>query len=183
MRILTVDGYTGGSGRLTPVAVQTLEHAGHDVDVLGLAEAGFDVPMSAAERTAYHHEGENLVTEAQRASASLLRQADALVICCPLRAGAVDPVTKSWLERVFVPGVAFGFRFGRVSGALTNIRRIAMLVDCPTVSPEPHRRDSPAPSLLRAIRLTSRRTCRTTYCTVMPGEDPTDRIPAALGRW
>lgn len=183
MRILTVDGYTGGNGRLTPVAVATLEKAGHQVDLLHLAEAGFDVPMSAAERSAYHHEGENLVTEAQRESAALLRRADALVICCPLRAGAVDPVTKSWLERVFVPGVAFGFKWGRVSGALTDIRRIAMLIDCPTVSPEPHRREAPAPALLRAVRLTARRSCRTTYCTVMPGEDPTDRIPEALGRW
>lgn len=182
MQILLLDGFPGPDP-IAQIISDHLSERGHSVSRLGLVHAGFGRFMSAEERRVYH-ETDNLVTNETRESAELVRSHDALVICAPLIEGAVAPVVKSWFERVFLPEVAFTFtKSGRVTGALTNIKRIAMVVDCPTDDPWPHARNGSTRSLLRSARLQSAKICRTTYVPVLPAEDPAERIKASLARW
>lgn len=54
--------------------------------------------------------------------------ADAIVFVYPTWWSGLPAVLKGWLERVMVPGVAFGFDAkGRVRPALTNIKRIVVV--------------------------------------------------------
>ncbi|MFN3219980.1 MAG: NAD(P)H-dependent oxidoreductase [Acidimicrobiales bacterium] len=186
MRVLVVDGSSEGDGdpALAALAQVRLTGAGHDVDLLTLADQGFDRFMSADERRAYHEQGQNLLTPGTQRSAELLRGADALIMCCAVRGGAMSPMAKSWFERVFVPGVSFTFTSGgRVTGALTNIRRVGLIVDCPDGDREAHRRTSSGRSVLRGVRLNAHRFCRTTYAVVRPGDDPESVVRSALAKW
>ncbi len=181
-KTLLLDGFSG-SDPISQIARDHLATRGHDVSPLNLLDAGFGRFMSAEERRVYH-DADNLVTDETRESAELIRSHSALVICTPLIEGAVAPVVKSWFERVFLPEVAFTFtKSGRVTAALTNIKRIAMIVDCPTGDKWPHARNSSTRSLLRSARLQSAKTCRTTYVPLLPGEDPAARIEKLLARW
>jgi putative NADPH-quinone reductase len=186
MRVLVVDGSSEGDGdpALAALAQVRLSGAGHDVDLLTLVDEGFDRFMSADERRAYDEQGHNLLTPGTQRSADLLRGADALVVCCAVRGGAMSPMAKSWFERVFVPGVSFTFTpGGRVTGALTNIRRVGLIVDCPDSDREAHRRTGSGRSVLRGVRMTAHRFCRTTYAVVRPGDDPETVVRSALAKW
>ena len=183
MQVLVLDGHHDAATSTAPLVVARLEAAGHDAHVVRLAEAGFDHFMSAEERAAYH-EVDNLVSPAQRDAVALLRRSDALVVCCPLEHGTVPPRVKSWFERVLIPGVSFTFtRSGRITAALTNIRRVAMVVSCPDRSREPHRRASSGRSLLRGLRLNAHRLCRTSYVKLYPGDDAETIIAADVTGW
>ncbi|MEL7156881.1 MAG: NAD(P)H-dependent oxidoreductase [Actinomycetota bacterium] len=182
MRVLVVDGHATPSA-VVEAAEATLRTGGHDPTVLRLADEGFDRYMSEAERRAYH-EPDNLISLEQRRSAELLRRSEALLVISALRAGTIDPTVKSWFERVFIPEVSFTFTAsGRITGALKQIRRVGMIVECPDRQREPHRRNGSTRSVLRSIRLNSARTCRSTYCTLVAGEDPRAAVAAALSRW
>ena len=182
MRVLVVDGFAESSP-VSEAARSVLEASGHEVSVLNLADAGFDAFMSADERRAYH-ETHNLISPEQQASADLVRSHEALVVCTAIRSGTIEPRVKSWFERVFIPEVSFTFtKGGRITGALKNIRRVAMIVDCPDDDPAPHSRGGSTRSVVRAVRLNCAKTCRSTYVRVHPGVDTETRITTALARW
>ena len=182
MRVLLVDGFRTGSDIPDAVAT-TLEARGHDLDRLRLVDEGFDRFMSEVERRQYH-EADNLVTPEQQRSADLLRSADALVVTTALRSGSLEPAVKSWFERVFVPEVSFTFTSsGRVTGALKNIRRIAMVVESPDDDPRRHGRMSSTKSVVRGVRMSAHRFCRTTYLAVSPETDATVAVDGAFRRW
>lgn len=182
MRVLLVDGFCEASP-VSETTRSTLEASGHGITVLKLTDAGFDAFMSADERRAYH-EPHNLISPEQQASADLVRSHDALVVCTPIRSGTIEPRVKSWFERVFIPEVSFTFtKAGRITGALKNIRRVAMIVDCPDDDPAPHRRGGSTRSVVRAVRLNCAKTCRSTYVRVHPGIDTQAQIARALNRW
>ena len=186
MRVLVVDGSSDGDGNpaLAALAQVRLTGSGHEVDLLHLVDEGFGTFMSPAERAAYHDEGANLLAEGTRRSAELLGRADALLLCAAIRGGAMSPIAKSWFERVFVPGVSFTFtRSGRVTGALKNIRRVGLIVDCPDSDREAHRRASSGRSVLRGVRLNAHPLCRTTYTVIKPGADAEAVVRSALARW
>ena len=182
MRVLLVDGFRSGSDIPDAVA-DTLEGRGHELDRLRLVDEGFGRFMSEHERRQYH-EADNLVTPEQRRSADLLRAADALVVATALRSGSLEPAVKSWFERVFVPEVSFTFTSsGRVTGALKNIRRIGMVVDSPDDDPRRHGRMSSTKSVVRGVRMSAYRFCRTTYLAVSPDTDATVAVERAFARW
>ena len=182
MRVLVVEG-SAESGEVAGIAAELLGGNGHDVVPLNLVEQGFDTFMSETERRAYH-EADNLVTEAQRTSAELLASVDALLVATALREGTIHPITKSWFERVFIPEVSFTFTdSGRVTGALGNIGRVGMIVECPDDDYTKHRRNSSTRSVLRAVRMNAARTCRTTYLAVAPETDRRSAIGSSFGRW
>lgn len=182
MRVLLVDGFAEPS-ELTDAARSTLTSRHHEITDLRLVAEGFDRFMSADERRAYH-EVDNLVTEETRRSADLVRSHDALLVVSPLVQGSVSPHVKGWFERVFIPEVSFTFtNSGRITAALTNIRRVGMIVDCATDEREPHRRQGSTRSVLRGVRLNAARTCRTTYLPIRPGDDAPARIERSLRRW
>lgn len=183
MQVLVLDGHGEATSSTAPLVAACLEAAGHPAAVVRLADAGFDAYMSADERAAYH-ETDNLVSTAQREAVALLRSSDALIVCCPIEHGTVPPRVKSWFERVLIPGVSFTFtRSGRITAALTNIRRVAMVVSCPDRSREPHRRASSGRSLLRGLRLNAHRLCRTSYVKLHPGDDAESIIAANISGW
>ena len=180
--MLLVDGFEAANP-IVANAQERLTTQGHDVTRLGLVEAGFDRFMSAEERAAYH-EAENLVTPEQRASVELVRGHDALLVCGPVIEGTIAPCVKSWFERVFIPEVSFTFtKSGRITGALKNIRRVGMLVECADRDRWAHKRRSSTRSVVRAVRMNAARTCRTTYVALEPTDDVEARISKALARW
>lgn len=185
MRVLLVDGFpTDAASALVSATEQHLRAQGHEVETLPLATAGFDQYMSESERRAYH-EADNLVTEPQRVAATLVRSVDGIVVCCPITAGTVAPIVKGWFERVFVPGVAFRLTdSGRIVPALDNLRRVAMITECPAAGVRSiHGRDGCGPSLTRALRMNGNLRCRASYGSVKPNESPDYGVARTLRRW
>ncbi|MEM9130934.1 MAG: NAD(P)H-dependent oxidoreductase [Actinomycetota bacterium] len=193
MRVLLVDGRrqsVEGTGPAVDTAVDTvavaeaaLAERAHETTVLSLTGEGFDRYMSTEERRAYH-EADNLVTPAQQRSAELLRSAEALLVVGAIRGGTIDPLVKSWFERVFVPGVSFAFTdSGRITRALTHIRRVGMILSCPDGDAAPHRRGASTRSVLRGVRLNAARSCRSTYVALGPADDVEATVTRALARW
>ncbi len=185
MRILLVDGFTEDSSSALPDAIERHLHAqGHDVETLRLVSSGFDEYMSEEERRAYH-EIDNLVTEPQRRAVGLVRSVDGIVVCCPITAGTVAPIVKGWFERVFVPGVAFKLtESGRIVPALGNLRRVAMITECPAAGARSiHGRDGCGRSLTRALRMNGSLRCRASYGSVTPSESPDRGVARTLRRW
>jgi NAD(P)H dehydrogenase (quinone) len=105
-------------------ARDTLRAGGHHVDLLDLYGLGFRAAMSAEERSAYHSD-QPLIDTMVAEHARLVKSADALVFVYPTWWSGLPAILKGWLERVMVPGVAFGFNDkGRVRPALTNVRHL-----------------------------------------------------------
>jgi len=105
-------------------AVTGLRAGGHEVVVLDLYADGFAPAMTTAERHAYH--GDTPILDDQVAEhADVIRRAEALVFVYPTWWSGLPAVLKGWLERVLVPGVAFGFDdAGKVQPGLGHVRRI-----------------------------------------------------------
>jgi len=110
---------------LRDATVRGLESAGHQVTVIDLYAEGFVPAMSAEERRSYetdHPISDPLVEH----HAALLREADALVFVYPTWWFGLPAILKGWLERVFVPGVAFHLdeATNKVVSDLRHIRRL-----------------------------------------------------------
>jgi len=182
VKVLLASGFPARNS-IVAAAASALAARGHHVTELELIPAGFDRFLSADERHAYH-EVDNLVTAEQRESAALVTSHDAILVCGPLVQGMVAPCIKSWFERVFIPEVAFTFtKAGRVTGALQNIRRVGMIVECPDRDDWAHGRRGSTRSGIRGIRMMSNRRCRTTYLALTPEDEVTARVTKALARW
>ncbi len=182
MRVLLIDGYREHN-TIVDHARTALEARSHRVSDLRLVDAGFDEFMSEAERRAYH-EVDNIVTTAQRTAIDLIQSTDAVLVMSALRAGTVDPHVKSWLERVFIPEVGFTFtRSGRITGALKNVKRAGMIVDCPDADKAPHHRNGSTRSIARGMRLNASKTCRSSYLALHPSMDREAAVAKTLSRW
>lgn len=182
MQVLLVDGMRGPS-ELTDAVRAALVGNGHHVDHFDLVDRGFGSFMSEAERRAYH-EPDNLVTEPQRLGAEAVKAADALVIVSALRSGTIDPVVKSFFERVFIPEVSFTFTpSGRITAGLRNLRRVGMVVLAPDDDPRRHGRVSSTRSVIRGVRLNAHRLCKTTYLAVTEDTDAEVAVGSAFRRW
>jgi NAD(P)H dehydrogenase (quinone) len=146
-------------------AEKALRGAGHHVTVLHLDDDGFRPAMSAAEHTAYHSAAPILDPQVDR-HADLVRQAEALVFVYPTWWAGPPAVLEGWLERVFVPGVAFHLdpRTHRVRPGLRHIRRLVGISTYGSswfyvrVLGDPGRR-----TILRALRMLCARRCRRTW--------------------
>jgi len=126
MRVLLVvdpirDGFVP---EIAAATASALEAGGHAVDVVDLVAERFPLVMTGADRRAYFTD-EPLVCPQAAASAALVRAADGLVFVYPTTLSTVTPSIKGWIERTFVPGVAFtiGDRTGAKRG-MSNIRRL-----------------------------------------------------------
>ncbi len=109
---------------IAAAATGRLEANGHCVDVVDLVAQRFPPVMTGADRRAYFTD-DPLVCPQAAASAQLVRAAGGLVFVYPTTLSTVTPSVKGWIERTFVPGVAFtiGDRTGAKRG-LSNIRRL-----------------------------------------------------------
>lgn len=101
----------------------TLERR-HEVATIELTDV---TPMSRSERLAYETPSPILdLTVA--AHAEVISMAEVLVFVFPVRWWTPPPAMTAWLERVFVPGVAFVLHGGRVRPNLGRLRAIAGVV-------------------------------------------------------
>jgi putative NADPH-quinone reductase len=110
------------SAAIHRTVVETLIRSGHEVRDLDLYALGFDPAMPARERIDYHTPGLN--------EAPVLSQvedlcwAEALVFLFPTWWYGMPAILKGYLDRVWLPGVAFHLPAdgGRIQPSLTNIR-------------------------------------------------------------
>ena len=86
--------------------VETLEAKGHTVDLLDLYAEDFDPRLTAAERAAYMEPGYQ-PTEVS-GIVERLKAADGLVLVFPQWWFNLPAIMKGFIDRIFVPGVAFG---------------------------------------------------------------------------
>lgn len=103
---------------------ETLAARGCEVDVIDLYADGFDPRLSAAERAAYFQA--NYDTAAVEDYVQRLRAASGLVFVFPQWWGNCPAILKGYLDRVFVPGVAYdpGRRPGTFVPRLRNIGKL-----------------------------------------------------------
>ncbi len=87
-------------------ALAALASGGHEVQVIDLYREGFDPVLSAAERTSYlEHTAANIAGVQSHVDA--LRRAEGLLFVFPTWFYGPPAMLKGWLERTWLPGVAF----------------------------------------------------------------------------
>ncbi len=111
------------SASLHRATVDVLEGRGWEVDDCDLYAEGFDPVLSCEERRIYHDEPANIEPVAEHVER--LQAAEALVMVFPVWNFGYPAMLKGYLDRVFLPGVSFGMRDGKVGGCLHNIRKVA----------------------------------------------------------
>jgi putative NADPH-quinone reductase len=128
MRYLVVYAHPVGDSFVAALhrrVVKTLHDAGHTVDDCDLHAEGFQPAMSEAERRAYHDVGANrasIENDIQR-----LQACEGLVLVFPTWWYGMPAMLKGYIDRVWVPGVAFRLQGGRTLPLLHNIRRFAVV--------------------------------------------------------
>lgn len=126
MRVLVLYAHpveTSYNAALHQATVAALKAGGHEVDDCDLYAEKFDPVMSRQERIDYHDEAIN--TLPVQGYVDRLRAAEALVLCTPVWNYNYPAILKGYIDRVFVPGVAFKLVNGKVAPNLWHIRRIA----------------------------------------------------------
>ena len=128
MNIVVVHAHpspTSFNRALFDVTVAALTERGHHVDAFDLYADGFQPAMTAAERHAYH--GDIPVIDPLVATYSqAIDRAEAMVFVYPTWWSGLPAMMKGWLEKVMVPGIAFGFdEAGKVAPRLQHVNRIA----------------------------------------------------------
>ena len=94
------------SAALRDRAAESLRAAGHTVDLLDLYADGFDPVLSRSERETYLADTQaNL--RAVASHVERLRQAEGLLFVFPTWFYGPPAMLKGWLERTWLPGVAF----------------------------------------------------------------------------
>ena len=123
MRVLVIfahpleDSYAAA---LRNVVVETLSAGGHKVDLCDLYREIFDPVMSARERSVYKDTVNNF--EAVREYVERLRQAEGVVFVFPSWWYGMPAILKGYLDRVWLPGVAFEFGPQAIRPLLTDMR-------------------------------------------------------------
>ncbi|MEO0822816.1 MAG: NAD(P)H-dependent oxidoreductase [Pseudomonadota bacterium] len=104
--------------------VRAARGAGHEVDLLDLHAEGFDPVMSCEERRGYHTPVENERPVA--GEIARLKAAEGLLFVYPTWWYGQPAMLKGWLDRVFVPGVAFAMPVpgSPIRPGLPNIRLV-----------------------------------------------------------
>ncbi|WP_299917572.1 NAD(P)H-dependent oxidoreductase [uncultured Roseobacter sp.] len=111
------------SAALHVCVTQSLSARGWEVDDCDLNAEGFSPVLTATERRGYHDEASN--KEPVASYVERLRAADALVMVFPVWNFGYPAILKGFLDRVFLPGVSFKLKEGKVVPNLRNIRKLA----------------------------------------------------------
>jgi len=112
---------------LRDAAVQTLRAAGHELREIDLYAMGFDPVLSAAEKASYLPRTADNVAGVDTHVAAL-RWAEGWVVIYPTWFYGAPAMLKGWLDRVWLPGVAFRVAKAKqrtIGGELQNIRYFA----------------------------------------------------------
>ena len=92
-------------GALRTVALAGLARAGHEVDLCDLYAERFDPVLGPAERRDYHDLALN--RRGLDGYIERLQRADALIVQFPTWCYGAPAMLKGFLDRLFLPGVAF----------------------------------------------------------------------------
>ena len=127
MRVLVLYAHpveTSFVAGLHRIVVDQLTRAGHAVDDCDLNAEGFDPVLSRQDRIDYHRPNVNqgrIAREVERLTA-----AEALVFVFPVWNFGFPAILKGYLDRVWVPGVAFTIDAqGTLTLTLRHVRRLA----------------------------------------------------------
>ncbi|NDW00996.1 NAD(P)H-dependent oxidoreductase [Salipiger sp. PrR002] len=132
MRVLMVFAHPGRESygaALFATARESLLRAGHEVEVIDLYAEGFDPVLTAEDWADYLSDTDRLIAKLDR-HVSALRRAEALVMVYPTWMYGPPAILKGWMERVWLPGVAFEVASAtkkRATGRLQNIRHLAVI--------------------------------------------------------
>lgn len=109
---------------LRRTAAEALRAAGHELREIDLYAEGFDPVFSREERRTYLTDTARNI-EGVAAHVEALKWAEGWVVVYPTWFYGAPAMLKGWLERVWLPGVAFTVakaRQRRIGGQLSNIR-------------------------------------------------------------
>ncbi|MEF2071965.1 NAD(P)H-dependent oxidoreductase [Consotaella aegiceratis] len=129
MRVLVVHAHpveTSYSAALKDITVDELAKAGHTVDVLSLYDEGFEAELSREERLIYHDVPDNL-TPAIAPYVERVYASDAVVFVYPVWNFGLPAILKGFFDRVFVPGVSFEMRGGKLVRTLPPKKKVAVV--------------------------------------------------------
>lgn len=125
MRVLLIHAHPveeSFSTALKNEALRVLVAAGHSVEECDLYARGFDPVLSREERLAYHDVEHNREPVADYVEQ--LMRAEAIVLVYPVWNFGFPAILKGYFDRVFLPGVSFRMRDGKVVPNLQHIRRL-----------------------------------------------------------
>jgi NAD(P)H dehydrogenase (quinone) len=154
------------STALYRAACDALRRGGHDLRQIDLYADGFDPVLSFDERRAYLGDTEVIEHHVQP-HVDALRWAEHLVFVHPTWYYGPPAMLKGWLDRVWLPGIAFlppARRGGMARPALRNIRRLTVVTTGGApwwwlkVIGDPHRK-----LFTRGLRALCAPGCRTTW--------------------
>jgi NAD(P)H dehydrogenase (quinone) len=123
MRVLVVFAHPlehSYAAALRNVVVETLSAGGHRVDLCDLYRESFDPVMSGRERSAYKDTANN--SDIVREYVERLRQAEGVVFVFPSWWYGMPSILKGYLDRVWLPGIAFEFGPQAIRPLLTGMR-------------------------------------------------------------
>lgn len=167
------------SAALRDEVVKTLADAGCDVDECDLYKEGFSPVLTTQERLDYHDESIN--TAPVKNYVERLQKADALFLVYPVWNFGYPAILKGYFDRVFLPGVSFGLKDGKLSPELSNIKT---LVTVTTYGADRFKAflvgDPPRKSITRHIRFVINRRARTKYLALYDMNNMTDEKRASF---
>lgn len=160
---------------------QAIRHALREkriVETIDLVSEGVVAAMSRTERLRYETD-EPIVDPAIAVHADLVARAEVIVFVFPTRWWSPPPELKAWIERTFVPNVAFVLDArNRVRPNLRNLRAIAGVTTHAHPEVIGDGGDGARRMLLRTLRLNAPRRVRTQWLL-----DPdSDEIADGIGR-
>lgn len=132
MRILVVYCHpvpTSYAAALRDCALAALARAGHETRLLDLYREGFDPVMSPLERERYLTDGEANIAGVQP-HVDALRWAEGLLFVFPTWYFGPPAMLKGWLERTWLPGVAFRvprFKGDRQGPLMQHVRWLGVI--------------------------------------------------------
>jgi NAD(P)H dehydrogenase (quinone) len=115
--------------------LETLQSSGHEVRLIDLYQEGFDPVLSALERERYLSDTSANVRGVQ-AHVDALRWAEGMIFVYPTWFYGAPAMLKGWLERVWLPGVAFNIALNKGDTARPGMQHIRWLC-CVTTSGSP----------------------------------------------
>ncbi|WP_346892252.1 NAD(P)H-dependent oxidoreductase [uncultured Roseibium sp.] len=128
MRVLVLFSHpveTSFGAALHERVLGALKKAGHEVDDCDLYAEGFDPRLTREERLGYHDLETNQAPVQNYVDR--VQAAEALVIVTPVWNFGHPAILKGFFDRVFLPGVSFKMKDGKVAPSLHNIRKLAVV--------------------------------------------------------
>jgi len=128
MRILAILAHpsrTSFDARVFETATAALSESGHELRTLDLYGEGFEARLSEPDWRVNGDESKNRAT-VERFVDDLL-WADGLLLVFPTWWSGLPAILKGWLDRVFLPGVAFKLGKGPIRPLLTRLKVFAVV--------------------------------------------------------